>query len=36
MKADPTLIQYISNHLVQKKSQTSLEKAFEDHYFILS
>jgi hypothetical protein len=36
MKADPKLIQYINYHLVQRKSQTSLEKAFEDHYFILS
>jgi hypothetical protein len=36
MKVDPNLIQYISNHLVQRKSQTSLKETFEDHYFILS
>jgi hypothetical protein len=36
MKVDPKLTQYISNHLVQRKSQTSLKEAFKYHYFILS
>jgi hypothetical protein len=34
MKVDPKLLQHISNHLIQRESQTSFEETFKNYYFI--
>jgi hypothetical protein len=36
MKVDPKLHQHISNHLIQRKSQTSFEETLKNYYFIFS